>query len=335
MHKNLLSLTPVENHAGMWFKREDKFAPLGYGGINGSKCRQIIWLINRGTEHGAMVLYSGASVKSPQLSMSAIVGAHYGMATRLVLGATKPETAARHPNVQAAARFGAHFTIIPVAYNPALQRKVRDLHQSSPGSMMIEYGITLDHRKNLPEDIVAFHELGANQVRNLPDVEELIIPAGSCNTLVSVLYGIAKYRTSVQRIFTLGIGPDKLLWVHDRLRIIEQTEGIDIIPIFNRIWPQYQSLAAAYSSRFRNQIEWKHFNLQDAGFASYQDEMKETQGDIAFHGTYEGKMVRWLRQQDLWRSDNSQCFWIVGSAPDLRVLEPFCLLPHQEKIHVY
>ena len=41
MEDHLLDLTPVENIGGMWWKREDKFAPLGYGGINGSKLRQL------------------------------------------------------------------------------------------------------------------------------------------------------------------------------------------------------------------------------------------------------------------------------------------------------
>ena len=43
----LRHLTPVENHQGVWFKREDYFAPLGYGGPNGSKMRQLIWLCLR------------------------------------------------------------------------------------------------------------------------------------------------------------------------------------------------------------------------------------------------------------------------------------------------
>ena len=40
----LFELTPVEKIGNIYFKREDKFAPLGAGGINGSKLRQCIWL---------------------------------------------------------------------------------------------------------------------------------------------------------------------------------------------------------------------------------------------------------------------------------------------------
>ena len=42
----MFNLTPVEKVGKTYFKREDKFAPLGYGGINGSKLRQCIWLVD-------------------------------------------------------------------------------------------------------------------------------------------------------------------------------------------------------------------------------------------------------------------------------------------------
>lgn len=35
--EHLGELTPWENRHGMWFKREDYFAPLGYGGPNGKE----------------------------------------------------------------------------------------------------------------------------------------------------------------------------------------------------------------------------------------------------------------------------------------------------------
>lgn len=323
----LYSYTPVENHAGVYFKREDFFAPLGYNGVNGSKLRQLIYVINRGVNNGATRLISGASVKSPQLSMSTVVAAHFGIPTELILGATYSDTAGRHPNVQVASRFGADFRIIPVAYNPALQREVKKQQELHPEAMTVEYGITLDHKKNPAADIAAFHELGANQLRNIPEVEELIVPAGSCNTLTSVLYGIAKYHPKIKRLFTLGIGPDKLSWVYDRLKVIGEHEGIDILGKFARVDQGQKALP--YTG-----IEWEHYSLHDNKFSAYQDEMKEQYSDITFHPTYEGKMIRWLKQSRRLRADNSQCFWIVGSAPQLSVMEPFYLREAQETINV-
>jgi hypothetical protein len=64
----LYDITPVENVGGMWWKREDKFAPLGYGNINGSKLRQLIWLFSQKAYPGVV---SGAVTGSPQLPMVA------------------------------------------------------------------------------------------------------------------------------------------------------------------------------------------------------------------------------------------------------------------------
>lgn len=325
---HLFEPTPYEEHAGVWFKREDYFAPLGYGGPNGSKMRQLIWLVNRGRA-GKTRLVSGASVKSPQLSMSTIVAEHYGLDTELIIGATNPVSAARHQNVQIAARFGAKFRIVNVAYNPYLQSKVREF--AGDDSVTVEYGITLDHVKNTPSDIVSFHELGANQVKGMPAVDTLIVPAGSCNTLVSVLYGIAKHRPRINTLYTLGIGPDKLKWVHDRLRIIEKATGEDIIPLFSRVWPQYAEQAAAYPTA-SPAYRWVHHNLNAAGFSTYQQEMPESWGEIDFHPTYEGKMMRYLLTTEGLATDGAVCFWIVGSQPQPEVIASFSGRPRQQEI---
>ena len=295
-------LTPVENRSGVWFKREDYFAPLGYGGPNGSKLRQLIWLMNR-QRTGKTHVLSGASVKSPQLSMSTIVGAHYGLPTRLVIGATTPESAVKHPNVRIAKAFGAELDIIKVAYNPALQRRVRDLAQ--PDSLVVEYGITMEHTKHPPEDVLLFHRVGASQVRNIPDeVRQLIIPAGSCNSLTSILLGLALYENPVKVLRTYGIGPDKMAWVKARCDILSAVAGVDV-------WGHAKSLY------------WSHNNLQDRGFTNYQMEMPESWLGIDFHPTYEGKVIRWLKNHENLDLHEGTMFWIIGSKPDPEVILPF------------
>jgi len=290
------ALTPWENHQGIWFKREDYFAPLGYGGPNGSKCRQLIHLMINDSEGKTHVL-SGASVKSPQLSMSAIIGAHYGLPSRLIVGATKPKTMLYHPNPRIAAGFGAKFEFINVAYNPALQREVAKL--TKPSSLVVKYGITVDHQACAMEDLFAFHEVGANQVKNLPEeVEVLIVPAGSCNSLVSVLVGLFADHKNVKLLYTLGIGPNKMEWVRERCTKL----GIDLD---------------------HAPFKWKHHSLHDTGFSTYQDSMPESFDGINFHPTYEGKMVRYLKSKGWLPEDGTVGFWIVGSEPDLKVIEPF------------
>ena len=293
---HLADLTPFENHNGVWFKREDKFAPLGYGGPNGSKMRQLVWLMNRNRAGKTHVL-TGASVMSPQISMSTIVGAHYGLPTRVIVGATKPETIFNHPNPAIAKMFGAKFEFMPVGYNPYLQKQVAEL--ARPDSLVVEYGITLQHDAHPAVDVHKFHLLGGYQVTNLPpEVETLIVPAGSCNSLTSVLVGLNKDSGNLKKLFTLGIGPDKTKWVKERMDYMGETTEFD--------------------------FEWEHYSLHDNKYAAYSDSFKgETFDGIDFHPTYEAKMIRWLNEFRPMPQDDTTAFWIVGSAPKLNVIEQF------------
>tara|TARA_R100001015_G_C4635048_1_gene203266 strand:- start:7338 stop:8291 length:954 start_codon:yes stop_codon:yes gene_type:complete len=293
---HLSSLTPWELKSGVWFKRDDYFAPLGYSGPNGSKMRQLIWYINRFRE-GKNHIVTGASIQSPQLSMSAIVGAHYGLKNRQVVY-SKPHTVTTHVNPKIAAGFGAVFEYASGPYNPIIQKRVADLTQEN--SLVVEYGITVPHTRYPAEDVRKFHEVGAYQTSNMPEqVEKLIVPAGSCNSLTSVLLGLSRDSKNLKELFTIGIGPDKRDWVNERLKIM----GVD---------PEYFN------------FKWNHYSLHDNKYASYSDKFKdETFEDIIFHPTYEAKMWRWLRERNPLDFDDKTAFWIVGSAADTKIVEPF------------
>lgn len=288
-------LTPWEHHLGIWFKREDYFCPLGYGGPNGSKLRQLIWYINRyrkGKDH----ILTGASVQSPQLSMSAIVGAHFGLYSRLVVY-SKPSTVTRHDNPRIAQGFGATFEYATGPYNPIIQRHVEQLR--TPKSLVVEYGITMPHDRYSREEIRGFHSIGARQTANIPaQVDRLIVPAGSCNTLCSILLGLHTHRTKLRELFTIGIGPDKQEWIRDRLAYM----GVN-------------------ASDFR--FHWRHHSLHDTGYSSYSDKFTgEKFHRIEFHPTYEAKVWRWLRQHEPIKPDYRTGFWIIGSAPQYATIKP-------------
>jgi len=288
--------TPWENHKGLWFKREDKFAPLGYGGPNGSKMRQLIWYINRYRE-GKTHIVTGASVQSPQLSMSAIVGAHYNLPCRQIVY-SKPHTILTHDNPRIAAGFEAVFEYASGPYNPILQAKVEQL--TKPTSLVVEYGITVPHDRYPAEDVFKFHAVGANQVSSMPDeVNRLIMPAGSCNSLTSVLLGLSKDSKNLTELFTIGIGPDKRKWVKERLSLMNV--DVDKLP-----------------------FKWNHYSLHDTGYSKYSDHFRGEKFDgIDFHPTYEAKMIRWLKENNQVDFDDKTAFWIVGSAAQRSVVEPF------------
>lgn len=293
---HLDAATPWTFEQGIWFKREDFFAPLGYGGPNGSKLRQLIYYIKR-FRGGKTHIVTGASVQSPQLSMSAIVGAHYGLPTTQVVY-SKPETLMRHVNPHIAIGFGANTAYAKGPYNPIIQKMVEDI--SMPQSLVVEYGITMPMEKYPAEELYGFHEVGANQVDNLPPyIQRLIVPAGSCNTLTSILLGLSIDPHNVQELYTIGIGPDKREWALERLRYM----GVD-------------------PARF--EFRWKHYSLHETGYSTYDQKFKgERFRGIEFHPTYEAKMWRYLRKHDPIEQDGKTGFWIVGSEPKLSVIEPF------------
>ncbi len=292
---HLRDFTPWENREGVWFKMEQKFAPLGPGGPNGSKCRQLIHMMSRNLEGKTHVL-SGASIQSPQLLMSTVIGAHYGLPTRLVVY-SKPSTVLSHPSPRISAGFGAKFEYATGPYNPIIQRKVAQLCR--PDSLVVQYGITVDHKTCSPEELYAFHDVGANQVRNMPEeITRLIMPAGSCNSLVSVLLGLSRDSKNLKQLFTIGIGPDKSEWVKERCAIL----GVDLKNL---------------------PFEIRHHSLHDTGYAAYSDKMPEVANGVKLHPVYEGKMWRWLQQNEPIKGNDKTGFWVVGDEPDPVAMDKF------------
>jgi 1-aminocyclopropane-1-carboxylate deaminase/D-cysteine desulfhydrase-like pyridoxal-dependent ACC family enzyme len=300
-------LTPVERKGEIYFKRDDAFAPLGYGGPNGGKLRQYVYFLSRyAAGSNPRGLVAGASVRSPQIAASTMVARHYGLPVVQVIGATTPQSAVKHESVAIAARLGARFVFNRVAYNPALQRKVRDL-QHDP---LYEgyYALVAPVGANSPpEEILGVHTIAAEQVRNLPDVTDLVVPAGSCGSAASVLFGLALHQPdSIRDVHLIGIGPSKLIWLEHRLAALEGLSGVQLYRTFDRSYaPEETNASALYRL---------HYHDVYATGVRYEEEVPWEHDGINFHPTYEGKVMRFLAQEkpELLR-DGRTCVWVVGS----------------------
>jgi hypothetical protein len=298
-------LTPItEGPSGRLWKREDTFAPLGYGHINGSKLRQLIWLVHRYVQDGGRAgLLTAASVLSPQVSMAALVARHYQLPATILLGATNPRSAVRHENVAIAADAGATFRYTPVAYNPALQRAVARLARAPEFAdhYRLAYGISTPTGTPI-DQVAAFHLVGAHQTSNLPGtIRTLAMTLGSGNSATSVLVGLARRRPpDLERLVLFGVGPSRLDWTLDRADRIRSHLGLP------------DPLAG---------IRLEVHDLHGQRFASYHDRMPWTLDGIDLHPTYEGKALTYMhRHADRFRwwwqpTPGQVCFWIVGSAP--------------------
>lgn len=331
---HLSDLTPVEERSpGRWYKREDLFAPLGAGGINGAKLRQCIYLIHAAVSSGAADgIITAASVLSPQVSMAALVARHYDVPCTVMLGATSPESSLRHENVAIAAEAGADFLFNPVGYNPALQSAVERAHADEYLSRYrLSYGITTPSDAT-DAQVAEFHGWGARQVENVPGgVGTLVMTAGSCNSCVSVLYGIAKYRPKgLERVVLLGVGPTRLDWIENRLAAIERATGLDIAGLFRRRYHHHQAEEDEFQAD--GELVLEHWDLHSTGYATYQDRMPYTLDGIDFHPTYEGKALTYMAAHRsafhwFWEPGAADVlFWIVGSAPSRRAMQDALLL---------
>jgi 1-aminocyclopropane-1-carboxylate deaminase/D-cysteine desulfhydrase-like pyridoxal-dependent ACC family enzyme len=280
-------LTPVELHDGIWVKREDLYRNEMFG-VNGAKYRACQHLIGRASLVAHTVV-SASSVLSPQAAMAAVVANENAMECRIIVGGTTPEKAMRHRSIAIAVTAGATVEAIAVGYNPALQSAAQKTSQAA-GHWRLPYGISTPPDATV-EELRAFVSVGAPQTENLPNgVERLVLPLGSGNTACGVLYGLHDARPSkLKQVVTVGIGPERVDWVRDRLAALDR----DMVP---------------------RGVEHLHIPLHP-WWATYGDRMPETWDGIRLHGTYEGKIYRFIKTSPplpWWRQDGTTAFWIVG-----------------------
>lgn len=311
---HLFDLTPVEKVGKMWFKREDRFAPLGYGGLNGSKLRQCIWMIGNFPKSENSMVISGASVKSPQLPMGTAVARHFGMESVHIVGATNPRSSIKRDMVEMATWLGAKFQYEPVGYNPYLQKATRELYESrGKVDYYLNYGITPPDDAT-DEYIHGFHAVGAFQTQNIPpNIEKIVVPTGSTNSAISILYGLSKFRdkfTNLKDVYLIGIGPDKMKMVEHRLNIIKKLSGVNT-KNFNLQWDAKHLT----SSPENNALNLHYINIQVEGYTDYQSEKKFCYEGIEFHPTYEGKVMSYLSEKMPEVLTENTMLWIVGSKP--------------------
>lgn len=282
------ALTPWENRNGIWYKRED-YHRNAYG-VNGAKYRLCRHLISTAVvEQGIDTVVTAQSVRSPQAAITATLCEEMGLDCIVVVGASKPETAVKHRSIEIAVQAGAFLdTSKRVAYNGVIQPYGESLAKSLD-AYQVPYAISPPADAS-PAALEACLAVGGRQVQNLPDdVTTLVVAFGSGNTTAGIMYGLTQYGfQNLERVVLVGVGPDRTAWMRDRLD--------KVFGLWEPAW----------------QIDHQPLH---GWFADYADLMPETEDDIVFHPTYEGKVVRYLNQAkpDWWtRRDGTTGFWIVG-----------------------
>ena len=289
---DLNAVTPLELRDGIHFKRDDlqKFE----NGVSG-KVRTSIWLAEKAKELGADTLVYGGSVLAPALGRVASAAAYAGLKSQILIGSDPEKAIAKHPTVRVAAEAGAELIKTPVAYNPYLQKKAREIAELSQGKVFqVPYGVSTDPA--WPDEwLQDFLDCDVTQAYDIvhTGITDLVVPFGSANAASGVLWSLDAWGYgNVKTIHLMGIGPDKTEWFWNRL-----------------------AQAGLSRARVESEVKINMIPLHPF-FAEYADRMPETFRGIDFHPIYEGKMIRYLNmvQPEFWtRNDGTTCFWIVGS----------------------
>lgn len=301
-------LTPIHEGERITYKRDDLWAPLGMGGVNGFKVRQGVWLMSTVAARNKGLVFGG-SVKSTQHAMVATVARHFGKQSIHVLGATTPRTYLRHNTVAIAHAQGAKFDFAPVAYTVALQKRVGELLALPEHAdyCKVEYGVGLDHRTWPAEMVRAYHLVGAEQAANLPSrLDDLVVPAGSCHAATSFLLGLERFKRT-PTVHLVGIGPTRIEWMTERLKVLGFT-------LEHRAtnWHTHELVCR----RGEWAVPVMFYDLIGEGYITYQKPVYESWDGIRFHPTYEAKVVRWLKDRNLRLHSRATTMWIVGAEPN-------------------
>jgi len=294
----MYKLTPIEQKSNkMWFKREDAFALFGINTLNGSKCRQLLYLFDNMPKSTDIVIHSTNLNSSPQTPMCAALANHYNFKCLQVGGGTSLESMNQKELPIFATLFGTKYDLTPRSgFNVVIQKRVRDLLELYPNSTTIERDITLDHHisSNLKK-IKPFHEVGAYQVKNFPDfIEDLIIPFGSANSSTSILLGINQYLPKkLKNIHLVNVGVDKRRYMFERLSLM----GVDISIFETKYNIIFHETKMPYSKKIKG--------------------LKVD--DITFHYRYEAKVYDHIQKYHPDLINSKTLFWIIGSVPSLEV----------------
>ena len=282
-------LTPVEEHNGIYYKRDDLYTPFDDIPLSGGKVRQAICLIGNNynyiqTNCNSMI-YSSTGMESPQGIIVTRVAKEFGFESIVFIGHSGPKGIRKSKLMMNILTAGGKINYkAKMAYESTLNAEIRKHKEAGEKFFHVKFGINLDSD---PESILGSVSY---QVQNLPDnLDYLIVPCGSCIMLSGIIQGCEKYNKIPKHIVGIQISG------YDRTKTIENILGSDHIPYEFLISKDYD-----YHRYVKVEVggEDKKFTLDPIYEAKAHDYMTRHMAD-----TVNGKRV---------------CFWVVGNSIPVR-----------------
>jgi 1-aminocyclopropane-1-carboxylate deaminase/D-cysteine desulfhydrase-like pyridoxal-dependent ACC family enzyme len=285
MHEQLRqamqALTPVTTVGGLYVKRDDLFRPFSGAGINGGKVRQCLSLVlDTLSQRRIRRILTGCSIRSPQAVIAAVIAKRLGLECRFYCCTSHVD---RGRLLQWARANGAEVILCPSGRSSVLYHRIG--LDACETDLVVRYGMRPTDQSHV------FFGTTADQVRNLPQpLDNLVIPCGSGITLSGVLYGIARQRLRVGRVWAVGVAPNRERTVAEYLGELARQTGVD-----------GRSVPLTYCDMFNEAKGFKYEN-------TYQYELAPK---FRLHCRYEAKAYRWYCAAKS-RLVGQALLWIVG-----------------------
>lgn len=174
--RNLMTVTPVHKFGGIYVKREDLAAYVGYQYPSGSKVRQYNKMVQAADKDAELVV--GCASSSAMQIYVAAAAAQNSRRAVVFVPARKERTSA----TEYAIALGAEIHEVRPGYMNVVRARAR------------EYG---KGKKVVRWDVMGAVEDAAAQVTNIPDVKRIVVASGSGLTAVGIAVGLARQERQI------------------------------------------------------------------------------------------------------------------------------------------
>mgnify|MGYP003653206367 FL=1 len=204
-------LTPVDEYNGIFYKRDDFYAPYE-NFITGGKIRQCRDLVEKNLDYihdkCNSTISTAAPIHSPQSPIVSRVAQEFGLKSIIGFGNTTIEKALKHKMMQKCKELGSELVVLSESqgFNNVLYHNLHKLSETTPMFKILFGYAAQSHRESIITRI-------AEQIENV-DCDVLYVPVGSGVTLSGILEGVKMFQKQFKVIGLQPFGHDRRKTIH-------------------------------------------------------------------------------------------------------------------------
>ena len=276
---DLNDLTPVEEHNGILYKRDDLYCPYGENFVSGGKVRQCRDLILSNMKHIQEncdnTIATAASIASPQSVIVSRVAQEFGMKSIIGFGNTTIEKAKKQKAMLWCEEMGSELVVLSESqgFNNVLYANLDKLQKERKFfKVLFGYAVT-NNRSSIIGRI-------AEQVQNV-ECDTLYVPLGSGMTFTGILEGVKQYNEKFRVVALQPFGYDRRKEIHCNL----------------------------------SQMTWEYDYEYHMGDYPYH-KLHKVDAGFDMDMIYESKAWEMMKEQI--NIFEKSCFWIIGNSNSIR-----------------